>query len=76
MVGDQQILTKLSKQSFVSYSRIVDKTLEMIWDPKIWVTLLIYNLLILWAQENDFMPRLDDLNRKFSLKSQHSKTDN
>ena len=29
MVGDQQILTKLIKQSFVSYSRIVDKTLEV-----------------------------------------------
>lgn len=29
MVGDQQILTKLIKQSFVSYSRIVDKTLDM-----------------------------------------------
>lgn len=29
MVGDQQILIKLIKQSFVSYSRIVDKTLEM-----------------------------------------------
>lgn len=29
MVGEQQILIKLIKQSFVSYSRMVDKTLDM-----------------------------------------------